>query len=77
MENKSVIAVATAGVSFLTAYKSYIDSKEDRSQMIPSILMVALSGYLAFIQFRSARQEILIAQTQKKLGTVNLNQSIG
>ena len=76
MEKETLEKFGFASATLLTAYIAYIDSGEDSRKRIPSLLMVALSGYLAIQQFRSARQEVLIASTQQKLGTINLNQKI-
>jgi len=72
MKKQTLIAFTTAGVSFMTAYNAYIDSKKDKSKVIPSLIMLAMSGYLTYIQFSSARKEYLIASTSKKLGNISI-----
>jgi hypothetical protein len=75
-DNRAMVAFATMGVSLLTAYFGLVDAKYDTRKTIPGVLMLGLSGYLTYIQFQEAKKEILIAQAEKKLGSIQINQGI-
>jgi hypothetical protein len=76
-DNDLRMSYMTAAVSFLTAYSSFIDSKDKSpAKQLPMFLIAAMSGYMAYSQFQKAKTVLNIVDERKKLGNVGTNQII-